>query len=153
VARRRPPLVSQSRLPLANLIDVLVVVLVFLLSRYEVSGDCCLRRSIDRPGAWSVVELVDAPIVAVDASGAITVDGGPAGAAPGRDGPVGRQDELFAVLHGKAALWRELHPGAPLPGLLLDLDRGLPAGAVKSLVLTARDAGYPRTSFAVNDLR
>jgi biopolymer transport protein ExbD len=151
--RRRPP-ASTPRLALGNLIDVLLVVLVFLLSTYEASSDCCLRRPIERPAATAVTDLVDAPTVAVDASGAITLDGGAAGSTAGPAGAVARLDELFDVLRAKAALWRQVHPRARFPGVLLfDLDRGLPAGAVKSLVLTARSRRHAHTSFIVDDVR
>lgn len=133
------------------MIDVLIVIVTYLLISFTATGESACQKPIRLPsGAENVLEMIDAPIVAVTAS-QILVDGSPAGVpAEYARGRVARIDELFSILLRKRELWKELHPGKEYPGVVvLAIDLDVPADLVKSVVNTAATSGHPQLSFLV----
>jgi hypothetical protein len=136
-------------LPMLPLVDMMLGLVAFLLSIFAAEATCGARHQV--PSAENWIDSVHAPLLAVT-PGVILVDGVPTGIT--RDvldgGRVGRIDELFGVLKAKRELWRQLNPELPFPGVLvLEVDRAVPALAVKSVVHTAALSGYPNLSFLV----
>jgi hypothetical protein len=90
-------------------------------------------------------------VVAVNGN-QILVDGQLAGSARAIEelGRLQRVDELFTMLKAKRALWKQVQPHKPFPGVcVLQIDREVPALVVKSVFQTAAVAGYPNISFMV----
>jgi biopolymer transport protein ExbD len=86
------------------------------------------------------MDMVEAPVVAITPSGA-WVDNVPT--------PLG-SDEVFNVLRNKRQLWQQLSPAKSFPGqVILQIDRDVPAHAVKRAIQIATRAGYPRIAFQV----
>ncbi len=146
--RGRPALGFE--LPLLPLVDLLLGLVAYLLSLFALSATCGARQQV--PSADYGIDDVDAPVVAVT-PGIILVDGVRAGFT--RDvldrARAARIDELFGVLKAKRELWQQLNPGRAFPGVVvLEVDRRVPALAVKSAVQTAVLSGYPNVSFMVS---
>jgi len=142
-----------ATLSMPSFLDVLLVTVLFLLTSFSASAECP-ERTGRLPWAHNAEDLVDAPMVSVD-HGTILVDGVAAGSA--RDivstGRVTRIDELGRILAQKRALWREVQPNKPFPGIcLLQIDQEAPALVVKSVFDTVVHAGYPEVSFMVRKL-
>lgn len=107
------------------------------------------------PQAANAEELPDgAPVVSLDGS-RVTVDGAPAGdvAAVQAAARIQRIDPLFDVLKAKREAWKQAHPGAPFPGVVVfRFDQAAKAVVVKSAFQTAAFAGYPNGSFMVQSV-
>lgn len=68
-------------------------------------------------------------------------------------GRVRRVDGVYTILCQKRELWQVLQAGRPFPGVvLLAIDDHVPAVTIKSLFLSAAQAGYPNVSFMVKKL-
>jgi biopolymer transport protein ExbD len=145
---------TNASLSLTSMIDFLVVTVVFLLTAFDASARCPATARVTLPPAEHVMELIDAPMVAV-AGSQILVDGASAGntRAIEETRRLQRVDELFNLLKGKRELWKQLHPGRDVPGtVVLQVDQDVPAVVVKSVFQTAAFAGYPNVSFMVSQL-
>jgi biopolymer transport protein ExbD len=143
-----------SSLSLTSMIDFLVVTVVFLLITFSTSGEPCISKGMKVPPAENALDMIDAPMVAI-AGSAILLDGSPAGntRAIEEDKRLQRIDELFNALKARREVWKQLHPGKPLPGaVLLEIDQDVPAVVVKSVFQTCAFAGYPNVSFVVGKL-
>jgi biopolymer transport protein ExbD len=149
---RRSSVVSLS---MTSMIDVLVVMTVFLLITFQAPGECgCITRDLSRlPIAMNGYDMLDAPLIQVSSSGAMTLDGVVVATreelASSR-GRVARLDTLFNHLRGKRELHKRLAPEREvLPEVVLAIDGDVPAALVKSVVMTAAASGYPSINFMV----
>ena len=143
-----------ASLSLTSMIDFLVVTVVFLLMTFSASGDVPMNKSVHFPVAQNVLDMVDAPMVAVTGS-QILVDGTPAGNTRAIEDSkrLQRVEELFNHLKGKRELWKQLYPQKEFPGVVvLQVDQDVQAVVVKSVFQTAAFAGYPNVSFMVNSI-
>ncbi len=138
-------------LSLTSMIDFLIVVVVFLLMTFSASGEVPPAKGIHLPQAENVMDMLDAPLVAINGS-SILVDGSPAGNTRSIEESkrLQRIDELFNILKGKREVWKQLHPGRDFPGVVvLQVDQDVQAVVVKSCFQTAAFAGFPNISFMV----
>lgn len=150
-APRRSGAVSIS---MTSMIDVLVVLTVFLLLTFTSSGECgCIRDLSKLPPAANTDEMLDAPIVHVSALG-ITLDGSHIASGDEMTAMVARTrriDTLFNQLKAKHETSKILSPNKPPPThVVLAIDGDVPAGVVKSIVMTANRSGYPSIDFMVH---
>ena len=140
-----------ARLSLTSMIDFLVVTVVFLLMTFSASAQ---TEHEGLPGATTVVDTIDAPMVALVGS-QIVLDGVSIGTTRAIEDSMHLQkiDELADALKAKRALWTQLHPDKPFPGaVVLSIDQNTPAVVVKSIFQTAALAGFPNVSFMVNSV-
>lgn len=145
---RRP---VDASLNLTSYIDFLLVTVIFLLMSFSASGDFRVDPHIVLPRAENVIEMLEAPTVAVNGN-QVLVDGTSVGSirAIEERGTLQKIDGLFDMLRRKRELWVSLHPGKPFPGVcLLQVDSAVPALVVKSVFQTAAYAGYGNVSFMV----
>ncbi len=141
-------------LSLTSMIDFLVVTVVFLLMSFSASGEIGLPKGIQLPKAENVMDMVDAPVVAVTGR-QVLVDGKYAG----NTGSIIEADrlqiieELKAMLKQRRDTWISLKKDKPFPGVVvLTIDQNVPALVVKSVFQTAAMSGYPNVSFMVDSL-
>ena len=142
-------------LSLTSMIDFLVVTVVFLLMSFSASGEGGLPKNIQLPKAENVMDMLDAPVVAVTGR-QILVDGVPAG----NVGSIIEADrlqiieELKTLLKSKREMWISIKgKDAPFPGVVvLTIDQNVPALVVKSVFQTAALSGYPNVSFMVDSI-
>jgi biopolymer transport protein ExbD len=143
-----------QELPLVPFIDFLLCIVLFLLASFSASGELPVDKNVKLPSAQNVLDMVDAPMVAITGS-QILVDGIPAGSirAIEEANRLQRVDELFNVLKGKRELWKQLNPGKPFHGtVVLQVDIRVTALVVKSVFQTAAFAGFPNVSFMTKRL-
>ena len=145
-----------AALNLTSMIDFLFMVVVFLLMSFSASGEIPLDKNVKLPKAENTVDMVDAPMIAVNGS-QIIVDGTPAGStrAVEEAGRMQRIDELFNILKSKRELWKATQGGTgkSFPGVcIMQVDQMVSALVVKSVFQTAAFAGYPNVSFMVGQL-
>jgi biopolymer transport protein ExbD len=139
-----------ANLNLTSYIDFLLVTVIFLLMSFSASGDFG-DKNITLPEAENVIDVLDAPLVAVNGN-QVLVDGQLSGSTRAVEdiGRVQKIDELFDVLRRKRELWRSFHPQKEFPGVaILQIDEGVSALVVKSVFQTAAYAGYSNVSFMV----
>jgi len=139
---------------MTSMIDVLVVLTVFLLLTFTSSSECgCIRDLSRLPMGSQTDEMIDAPMVHVSAMG-ISLDGTPVASADDMTAMVARAqriDTLFNSLKSKHETAKMLSPNRPPPThVVLAIDGDVPAGVVKSIVLTASRSGYPSIDFMVH---
>jgi biopolymer transport protein ExbD len=140
-----------SEIPLIPFIDFLLCIVLFLLASFSASGELPIDKNIKLPNAENVLDMVEAPMVAITGT-QILVDGTPSGnvRAIMDANRMQRVDELFNILKNKRELWKQINPGKPFPGVVvLQVDRRVQALVVKSVFQTAAYAGYPNVSFMV----
>jgi biopolymer transport protein ExbD len=143
---------TNANLSLTSMIDFLVVTVVFLLMTFSASGETPVAKGLNMPKAENVLDMMDAPMVAVVGS-QILVDGSPAGnsRAVEESDRMQRIDELFNILKAKRELWKQTHPNKDFPGVvILQIDQNIKAVVVKSVFQTAAFAGFPNVSFMVD---
>lgn len=143
-----------SELSLTSMIDFLVVTVVFLLMSFSASGEMPVAQGVTLPKAENVLDMLDAPVVAVNGS-QLLADGSPAGntRAIEENDRLQRIDELFNILKAKRELWKQTHPGKDFPGVvILQIDQNVKAVVVKSVFQTSAFAGYPNVSFMVGGI-
>jgi biopolymer transport protein ExbD len=145
-----------ASLNLTSMIDFLFMVVVFLLMTFSASGEIPLDKNVKLPKAENTVDMVDAPMIAVNGS-QVLVDGTPAGSTRAIEeaGRLQRIDELFNILKSKRELWKATQGGTgkAFAGIcVLQVDQMIPALVVKSVFQTAAFAGYPNVSFMVGQL-
>src|SRR3954471_5188431 len=89
-------------LNLTSMIDFLVVMVVFLLMTFSASGEIPLDKNVKLPKAENTIDMVDAPMVAVNGS-QILLDGTAAGStrAVEEAGRMQRIAEVFNILNAK----------------------------------------------------
>jgi biopolymer transport protein ExbD len=143
-------------LNLTSMIDFLVVMVVFLLMTFSASGEIPLDKNVKLPKAENTVDMVDAPMIAVNGS-QVLVDGIAAGSTRAIEeaGRLQRIDELFNMLKSKRELWKATQGGSnkAFPGVcILQVDQNVQALVVKSVFQTAAFAGYPNVSFMVGQI-
>ncbi|HEY2517020.1 MAG TPA: biopolymer transporter ExbD, partial [Polyangiaceae bacterium] len=118
------------------------------------SGEVPVAKGIQLPKAENSIDMIDAPMVAVNGS-EVLVDGSAAGNTRAiEDGKrMQRIDELFNILKAKREVWKQLHPGKDFPGVVvLQVDQDVQAVVVKSVFQTAAFAGFPNVSFMVGSI-
>jgi len=145
---------TNASLSLTSMIDFLVVTVVFLLASFSASGEIPTAKNVKLPEAENVMDMIDAPMVAI-AGSQLLVDGSPAGntRAIEDSNRLQRIDELFNILKSKREVWKQLHPGKDFPGVVvLQIDQDVKAVVVKSVFQTAAFSGFPNVSFMVNDI-
>ena len=145
---------TNASLSLTSMIDFLVVTVVFLLMTFSASGETPVAKGLNMPKAENVLDMIDAPMVAVVGS-QILVDGSPAGnsRAVEESDRMQRIDELFNILKAKRELWKQTHPNKDFPGVaMLQIDQSIKAVVVKSVFQTAAFAGFPNVSFMVDEI-
>jgi biopolymer transport protein ExbD len=150
--------VGQS-LNLTSMIDFLMVVVIFLLSTFSVSGEAAVPKEVKLPSAKNVQEMLFAPLVGV-AGKDVYVDSKPAGTIIEAIDAMERGATAYPVKLGDLETklkfmketWKSTHPAdAPFPGMVvLQLDENLPAFVVKSVFYTCALSGYANISFLVN---
>jgi biopolymer transport protein ExbD len=145
-----------AALNLTSMIDFLVTIVVFLLASFSASGEIPIDKTVKLPKAENTVDMVDAPMVAVNGS-QILVDGTAAGSTRAIEDAARMQriDELFNILKSKRELWKATQGGSgrSFPGVcILQVDENVSALVVKSVFQTAAFAGYPNVSFMVGQL-
>jgi biopolymer transport protein ExbD len=143
---------TNASLSLTSMIDFLVVTVVFLLMTFSASGETPVAKGLNMPKAENVLDMIDAPMVAVVGS-QILVDGSPSGnsRAVEESDRMQRIDELFNILKAKRELWKQTHPNKDFPGVVvLQIDQNVKAVVVKSVFQTAAFAGFPNVSFMVD---
>jgi biopolymer transport protein ExbD len=143
---------TNASLSLTSMIDFLVVTVVFLLMTFSASGETPVAKGLNMPKAENVLDMIDAPMVAVVGS-QILVDGAPGGnsRAVEESDRMQRIDELFNILKAKRELWKQTHPNKDFPGVVvLQIDQNVKAVVVKSVFQTAAFAGFPNVSFMVD---
>jgi hypothetical protein len=144
-----------AQVSIVSLLDVMVGVVLFLLTQFHGPTDCgCVDRTPRLPWAENVDDMIDAPMVAVNGR-QILVDGVQAGSAGEIDeaGVMGALPELTHLLANKRALWRQVQPNKPFPGVVvLQIEPRAPAVVVKSVFRAATRGGYPNVSFMVTKL-
>jgi biopolymer transport protein ExbD len=143
---------TNANLSLTSMIDFLVVTVVFLLMTFSASGETPVAKGLNMPKAENVLDMIDAPMVAVVGS-QILVDGSPSGnsRAVEESDRMQRIDELFNILKAKRELWKQTHPQKDFPGVvILQIDQNIKAVVVKSVFQTAAFAGFPNVSFMVD---
>jgi biopolymer transport protein ExbD len=143
-----------QEIPLIPFIDFLLCIVCFLLASFSASGELPVDKSVKLPKAQNVMDMTDAPIVAITGT-QILVDGTAAGSTRTIEeaNRLQRIDELFNILKNKRELWKQVNPGKEFPGVaLLQVDRRVPALVVKSVFQTAAMAGFPGISFEVGRL-
>ncbi|MBX3182050.1 MAG: biopolymer transporter ExbD [Polyangiaceae bacterium] len=145
-----------QEVPLIPFIDFLLCIVLFLLASFSATGELPLDKNVKLPNAENVIDMVEAPMVAVTGT-QILVDGVPAGNTrqieDAHEKRIQRIDELFQMLKAKRELWRTLKPDKPFPGVvILQVSKEVPALVVKSVFQTAALAGYPNVSFMVGRL-
>lgn len=139
---------------MTSMIDVLVVLTVFLLLTFTSSSECgCTRDLSQLPPATNTAEMLDAPIVHVSARG-IMLDGHAIASSDEMTAMVAhtqRIDTLFNHLKAKHETAKQVSPNRPPPThVVLAIDGDVPAGVVKSIVMTASRSGYPQIDFMVH---
>ena len=140
-----------TELTLIPLIDFLIVVILFLLMSFSASGEIPVDKNTKLPYAENTVDMTDAPLVAITGTN-ILVDGAPAGSTrPIEDsGRLQKIDDLHNILKNKRELWKQIHPKADPPGVVvLQVDQRVSALVVKSVFQIAAFAGYLNVSFMV----
>jgi biopolymer transport protein ExbD len=149
---RRSSVVSLS---MTSMIDVLVVMTVFLLVTFQAPDGCgCITRDLRKlPSARNGYDMLDAPLIEVSATGAMTLDGVVVATreelASSR-GSVARLDTLYNHLRNKRELRKLLAPERDvLREVVLAIDGDVPAALVKSVVMTAAASGYSSINFMV----
>jgi biopolymer transport protein ExbD len=145
---------TNASLSLTSMIDFLVVTVVFLLMTFSASGQTPMAKGIELPKAENTMDMIDAPIVAINGS-EVLADGAAAGNTRAIEDSkrMQRIDELFNILKNKRELWKQLHPGKDFPGVVvLQVDQDVQAVVVKSVFQTAAFAGFPNVSFMVNKI-
>jgi len=140
-----------ASLNLTSYIDFLLVTVIFLLMSFSANGDIIPDKSIKLAQAENVLDVVDAPMIAVNGN-QVLLDGQSAGSTRAIEdmGRLQKIDELFERLKRTRELWTSFHPGKVFPGVaILQIDQEVPALVVKSVFQTAAFAGYPNVSFMV----
>lgn len=143
-----------QELPLIPFIDFLLCIVLFLLASFSASGELPVDKNVKLPSAQNVVDMVDAPMVAITGT-QILVDGIPAGSTRAIEeaNRLTKIDELFNILKAKRELWTQVNPGKPFPGVcILQVDKRVPALVVKSVFQTSAYAGFPNVSFMTKRL-
>jgi len=143
-----------TEIPLIPFIDFLLCIVLFLLASFSATGELPIDKNVKLPRAENVVDMVEAPMVAITGT-QIIVDGTAAGntRAIEEANRLQRVEELFNILKNKRELWKQINPGKDFPGVvILQVDRRVPALVVKSVFQTAAFAGYPNVSFMVGRL-
>ncbi len=128
--------------------------MLFLLASFSATGELPVDKNVKLPKAENVLDMTDAPIVAITGT-QIIVDGTPAGSTRTIEeaNRLQRVDELFNILKNKRELWKQVNPGREFPGVaVLQVDRRVPALVVKSVFQTAAMSGFPSISFQVGRL-
>jgi biopolymer transport protein ExbD len=140
-----------TSLNLTSYIDFLLVTVIFLLMSFSASGEIGVDKNITLPQAENVIDVIEAPMVAVNGN-QVLVDGSLAGSTRAIEdvGRMQKVDELFDLLKRKRELWKSFHPNKEFPGVaILQVDQEVPTLVVKSVFQTAAYAGYPNISFMV----
>jgi len=143
-----------ANLSLTSMIDFLLVTVIFLLMSFSASGELPVSQGVTLPKAENVMDMLDAPVVAVNGS-QILVDGTPAGNTRSIEETdrLQRIDELFNLLKAKKELWKQTHPGKDFPAVvILQVDQNVKAVVVKSVFQTSAFAGYLNVSFMVGNI-
>jgi biopolymer transport protein ExbD len=146
-------------LSLTSMIDFLVVTVVFLLMSFSASGEFTTSKDVQLPKAENVMDMLDAPVVAVAGPTGryqILVDGSTAGYGTSVIEADRLQiiEELRTILKQKREMWISIKgKETPFPGVVvLTIDQNVPALLVKSVFQTAALSGYPNVSFMVDTL-
>src|SRR5260221_14193434 len=94
-----------AALNLTSMIDFLFMVVVFLLMTFSASGEIPLDKNVKLPKAENTVDMVDAPMIAVNGS-QVLVAGTPAGSTRAIEeaGPLPRTAQLFNIPTTKRGL-------------------------------------------------
>ena len=144
-----------AALNLTSMIDYLVTVVIFLLMSFSASGDIPVSKSITLPSAEHTLDMVAAPMVAINGS-QILMNEHPVGSTRAVE-EAGRPlaiEELRNALKAARDDWKKINPNnKEFPGIVvLQVDREVPALVVKSVFQTAALAGYPNVSFMVGQI-
>ena len=140
-----------AAIPLVPFIDFLIVLVVFLLSSFDASGELP-PQTLAVPDAANAQDLELAPILAIDAS-SVTLDGRRMADTATLAGTT-QLERIDAIVNDLETLhrnWTILHPHVAFPGsVVLQADRGVDYRVVRDVMFSAAQAGYPNVSFAVN---
>ena len=136
---------------LTALLDVLLVSNAFALAIAGTPSGClCVIEEIDSPHAYEGTDVLDAPLITIDADGSVEVAGQRVLAPPSTAAVSEPIPELTQMLRARRAYAGELHPELPPQlGVALDVDKETPAHLVKRVAAAATEAGYENLSFLV----
>jgi biopolymer transport protein ExbD len=138
-------------LALTAFLDVLLVTNAFALAVAQPPSGClCLTPDIDTPSAVEVTDLIDAPMITIEANGLAAVDGQAVDIHHLAADVADPLPELSALLRTRRDLVKTLEPGREPPrSIVLNVDRETPAYLVKRVISAAARAGYDDLSFMV----
>lgn len=140
-----------AAIPLVPFIDFLIVLVVFLLSSFDASGELPCQF-VALPSATNASDLELAPVVAIDAR-TVTLDGRRVADTHTLAGTAGAQriDALVSDLETIHRNWSLLHPHDAFPAaVILQADRSVDMRVVRAVMFSAAQAGYANVSFAVS---
>jgi biopolymer transport protein ExbD len=140
-------------LALIPIIDLMICLVVFLLMSFSSSGELMAQKaSIKMPKASNGITLDVSPVIAVDPV-VVTLDGRRVADTPSliADAKLERIEPLIQDLETLKRNWTILHPHEDFPGaVVLQADVSIDYRAIKKLMFSTAQAGYPNVSFAVN---
>ena len=137
-----------ASIALIPFIDFLLCV-VFLLMTFATSPDSAF--SADLPEAANGAELTFAPVISVDPS-VVTVEGRRVIDTPSllAEARLDRVEGIVETLRTARDNWALLHEGEPFPGrVIVQVDRSVDFRAVRKVLFSAGQAGYPDVDLAV----
>jgi biopolymer transport protein ExbD len=154
-ARRKPLAAS---LQLTPLLDVLLVVVFFLLYRFEASGEVCIcpSRRITLPLAEKTGLLERAPVIEITEP-EITLDGRVVATIEevrSEGSPDWRILRMVEHLEVQRHNWGLTNPGAPFPGeVVIAADENVDMVVMKKVLYSCGLAGYEVAQLAVRTAR
>ena len=140
-----------AQIPLVPFIDFLIVLVVFLLSSFDASGELPVAMALPEAEHASALDI--APVIAIDAR-SVTLDGrrvADTASLTERSERV-RIEPLVDDLETLRANWRVLHPNEPFPAaVVLSADRSIDYRVIQHVMFTAAQAGYGNIRLAVSE--
>lgn len=142
-------------LNLVPFIDFLIVLVVFLLMSFSASGELVKPHpDIEMPTAFNSQDLEEAPVISIDprvvsVSGERVADTPTLLASP----QVERIEPMIQFLEQRKRNWDTIYAGTnrEFPGVVIvQADQDIDYLAIKKVMFSAAQAGYPNVSFAVN---
>jgi biopolymer transport protein ExbD len=138
-----------ASIALIPFIDFMLCVVVFLLMTFSTSPDSAFTA--DLPEATNGAALTFAPVISVVRS-VVTVEGRRVIDTPTHktDARLDRVEGIVTNLVRARESWELLHPEEPFPGrVIVQVDRAVDFRAVRKVLFSAGQAGYPDVDLAV----
>lgn len=144
---------TDTGIVLVPFIDFLIVLVVFLLSTSGKEVISTQGSDISLPDASNVLDIEDAPVVAINESVVLFEANRVADTASlAEEAALERIEELVEILETQKRNWSILRPGQEFTGTVIVMaDKGVDYRVVKKVMFSAAQAGYANISFAVNN--